>query len=213
MEHEYTPDDDDQVMETGVDSTVNLVNVNPISKLQTDLENKVKVLSANERLESLIDVQDSLYANDYDLNSKLRKLNREKKRKAENLIQQGKMLNVSIPVGDVTDHDRKESKLANVNKKQYKVNDQVKRLNIMNQSIFKSNHTEKVSTVESRNKSKTSLARSDTIADLVKSGVNINSLKSTASQKSPTFEYNRTTVKPSISRNPAFITSSATKFK
>jgi hypothetical protein len=147
MEHEYEPEEEDQVIalgeggdDLGKDSSMTLAERNnPILRLQTDLENRSKVLSAQERMDQLIEVKDALAKNDHDNNAALRKLQRDKKRKVKDMYEEGKKYGLTnIALDEVRSEDMIRAKLVkyaahdDASRRQQKVH----RATIMSQSIF-----------------------------------------------------------------------------
>ncbi len=114
----------------------------PISNLQRDVENRRKVLTEKERIESLIAMSDRNSKLDYDVNRALRAANRAQKRKHTALVQEGEKYGFNIPLLDNTLADAAAAQQATFHQSDYnrkvKRNEAKKMVGIISQSIFSS---------------------------------------------------------------------------
>lgn len=136
MEQDYDPSIEDFSADiTGVQSTDNLT-IDPINRLQRDFEAKVKNISNQDRLNRLIDKNK---ADDFEMNSMLRNVNRKRKQEVEKREEAGRKFGLSIPLVDESISDIYEAKSVFLNKSysdSLKKNTEMKRMKLLDQSIF-----------------------------------------------------------------------------
>ena len=112
----------------------------PISNLQRDVENRRKVLTEKERIESLIAMSDRNSKLDYDVNRALRAANRAQKRKHATLVQEGEKHGFNIPMLESTPADAAAAQQATFHQSDYnrkvKRNEAKRMVGIISQSIF-----------------------------------------------------------------------------
>lgn len=138
MEQDYTPDIEDGVIDILSDETKFQLANDPIFLMQHNLEGKIKVQTANERLEALIDLKESNSKLDYDVNSIMRANNREKKQLQKMKNKESLKFGINVPLLDTNDDDNIELKSANfaLSKSQRNVGEKRNIVSIINQSIF-----------------------------------------------------------------------------
>lgn len=110
MEQEYDPDVEDHVIPLATDEDKQLLDKNPIFKLQDNIEKAVIVKTAKERLEQSLDANDERKKNDYDVNSFLRRKNRERKHEEIESLNEGKKRGLNIPLVDESAADVKRAR-------------------------------------------------------------------------------------------------------
>ena len=111
-EQDFEPELDDGIVRATTDEERSMLLSNPMYRLQHDKEDKTRAATVKEQLESLIDLRDVQGSQDYDMNALLRRGNRDKKKHAAFLLQEGEDRGLSIPLVDEDETDRKRAKLA-----------------------------------------------------------------------------------------------------
>lgn len=138
MEQEFTPEYNDSIITATTDEQRNLLLSDPIYRLQHAKEDRLKSLSAKEHLESLIELQSIQKEKDYDMNSLLRNGNREKRKRAIFLLEEGNKRGLPLPLVEESADDyntAKSIKFASRNKN-YAISERNKIMSLQNQSIF-----------------------------------------------------------------------------
>ena len=80
-EQDFTPDVDDSLIVATSDETKQLLATDPMFRLQHDEEDRIRVLSAKEQMNALIDMQEDHHKDYYDVNAMLRSKNRKRKKR------------------------------------------------------------------------------------------------------------------------------------
>ena len=107
MEQDYETGDDDRVIKLATDETKQKLVDDAMFKLEYENDKKMKAESAKEQINSLIELNDAVIKRDYDINSELRRRNRQSKKKEKSLLELGKSIGLSIPLLESDDSDRK----------------------------------------------------------------------------------------------------------
>jgi hypothetical protein len=105
MEQDFEPELNDSIIKATTDEERNLLSIDPMFRLQHEKEDKRRAQSAKEHIESLIDLQDSQKEKDYDMNSLLRKGNRDQRKRAIFLLEEGQKRGLNIPLVEENDVD------------------------------------------------------------------------------------------------------------
>ena len=117
----------------------------PISNLQRDVENRRKILTEKERIESLIAMSERNSKLDYDVNRALRAANRAQKRKHTALTEEGEKYGFSIPMLPTAPADAAAAQQVVFRQSDYnrkvKRNEAKKMVGIISQSIFAPSET------------------------------------------------------------------------
>lgn len=140
MVQDFTPGADDGIIEVTAEETKILIDTDPMYKLQHDKVGKLKADAAKTHLEILIDVQNDQFKNDFDSNSRLRQLNRNKKRRSEQLLSEGHAIGLSIPLVESSAEDELRAKQVVFDRKKFnsfQMSERVKVSELIGQSIFK----------------------------------------------------------------------------
>lgn len=104
-EEDFVPDADDSIIQATDDVTRQQLATNPMFALQHENEDKARALSMSERMNSLIDLREERFQRDYDGNAALRQRNREKKRKAADMLAAGRAHGLAIALVDENPED------------------------------------------------------------------------------------------------------------
>ena len=107
MVQDFTPGPNDSIIETTSEETKQMLENDPIFKLQHDRVGKIKADTVKASLEKLISVQDDQFKNDFDSNSLLRKRMRAQKHKREDLLKEGNAIGLSIPLAEPCEDDKR----------------------------------------------------------------------------------------------------------
>lgn len=142
-EQDYEPDVYESHIKVSTDEEKRLLASDPMYRLQHDKEDKVRSQAARERLEGLMDLQEVQTRNDYDANAALRRTNREKRKWASALLEEGHARGLSIPLVECNDTDAKSAKLImsrvhNSTNKGFATSERKQMIAIQSQSIFAS---------------------------------------------------------------------------
>jgi coiled-coil domain-containing protein 130 len=141
MEQDFEPEFNDSIVKGVTDEERALLANDPMYRLQHEQEDKARATTANERLASLVELRDSQGLNDYNLNAALRAKNRERKRKAAELLREGEARGLPIPLVEESEQDAVAAKKAvfrasSANK--FAQSERSKMTALKTQSIFKS---------------------------------------------------------------------------
>ena len=112
MEQDFEPEFNDSIVKGVTDEERMLLANDPMYRLQHEQEDKARATTANERLASLVELRDSQGLNDYNLNAALRANNRERKRKAAELLREGEARGLPIPLVEESVQDAIAAKKA-----------------------------------------------------------------------------------------------------
>lgn len=140
MEQDYEMQEIDGLINPLSDESKELLQVNPIFRLQHEKEDYEKGKQATERINDLYEHANQTTKNDYDLNSKLRNMNRLKRKNDLKLLQEGKSKGLSIPLIEPREEDTIR---ANEIMKQINLKKQRKK-----QSIFDKNERIRLITIQ-----------------------------------------------------------------
>ena len=145
MEQDFEPEFNDSIIVATTDEERNLLATDPIFRLQHEKEDKRRALSAKEHLESLIDLQYSQKEKDYDMNSLLRKGNRQKRKRAIFLLEEGKARGLNIPLVEEHESDSVTAKSIRFRANSaFTIAERSKKNAVMSQSIFSKSASLKV---------------------------------------------------------------------
>ena len=139
MEQEFQADIDDSIIEATTDEQREKLTSDPIFRLQHEKEDLKKAENAKSQLSLLLNMRETVSRNDYDSNSNLRNEHRKRKRRANELLAEGKSLGLSIPLVEPNLSDSHNAKLvkfkSNIHNK-VRNKELKKYLSIQSQSIF-----------------------------------------------------------------------------
>lgn len=139
MEHEYTPEEGDSLLEVMSDSEKQLLRTDPLYKLQHEQEDMLRAKTAAERIVALSDLSEKTRKKDYDVNSVLRKKNREKRAERQALKAEGEKKGLSIPLLQYNEQDSEIAKSVRFKQRGNFSSNEKLRLNLLRtESIFSS---------------------------------------------------------------------------
>jgi hypothetical protein len=139
MEQDFEPEFNDSIVKGVTDEERNLLASDPMYRLQHEHEDKTRALTAKERLENLIELQESHSRKDYDLNSALRSRNREKRKRDAVLAEEGKLRGLPIPLLEEFEGDRNVARSIKFRPKagdKFSLSERSKMVDLANQPIF-----------------------------------------------------------------------------
>ena len=139
-EQDFTPDADDSLIVATSDETRQLIANDPMFRLQHNEEDRQKVLSAKERMDALIEVQEAHHKDYYDANALLRDRNRKRKKRDIELKAEGAARGLSMPLLEPSQQDADTAKEVNFKKRaitnSFNITERHRINNIQAQSVF-----------------------------------------------------------------------------
>jgi hypothetical protein len=136
-EQDYEANEAEGIVEVGNDEEKMKLNNDPMYKLQHIEEDKHKTITATNQIIELLDVQKTAYKKDYDMNSLLRKRNREKRKEEIHQKEEGKKRCINIPIVRLTaEEDKQAMQFLKESKIHLKLEDQSSKSQVQSQSIF-----------------------------------------------------------------------------
>ena len=139
MEQEYETGAEDRVITLTSDETKQQLQEDAIFKLEFDNEKKAKEESAKQRIEGLIERNESTNRHDYDMNKKMREKNRTLKRRQKDLVDMGASIGLAVPLLENDEADITLARRARFKPRHgglFGASERVKMTNIQEQSIF-----------------------------------------------------------------------------
>jgi coiled-coil domain-containing protein 130 len=109
-EQDFTPDADDSLIVATSDEARQLIATDPMYRLQHGEEDRQRVLTAKERMDALIEVQEAHHKDYYDANSILRDKNRKRKKRDIELQKEGTARGLSMPLLETSQQDADAAK-------------------------------------------------------------------------------------------------------
>lgn len=137
-EQDFVPEFDDGLIVADNGETRNKIVSDPMFRIEHENEDKKKVKDASERMSSLAAIRDDQFKNDYDMNSLLRRGNRDRKRKVIEQLDNGKSRGLPIPLLDATDSDVKEAKLSKAGKNRFLKSEEERMIEAKAKPLFSS---------------------------------------------------------------------------
>lgn len=110
-EQDFTPDADDSLIVATSDEARQLIATDPMYRLQHGEEDRQRVLTAKERMDALIEVQDAHHKDYYDANCILRDKNRKRKKRDIELQKEGTVRGLSMPLLEPAQQDADAAKV------------------------------------------------------------------------------------------------------
>jgi coiled-coil domain-containing protein 130 len=144
-EEDFVPDVDDSLIQATDDETRRQIAADPMFALQHENEDKARAQTMSERMHALIELREDQSRQDYDANSVLRARNREKKRKAKEMLADGAKHGIGLPLLDEVAEDVVTAKnMAAVSSSRqlsnrYKTTERKSMVRIQSESIFGEN--------------------------------------------------------------------------
>ena len=138
-EQDFEPEVNDSIINPVTEEVRRQISSDPMFKLQHDNEDIRKINSEKERFEFLSDIRDSLYKNDYNMNSILRKANRARKKKEKDALDEGEKRGIAIPLLEANDADKSAASLISYRKgklDQFKTAEKEKLIQLQSSSLF-----------------------------------------------------------------------------
>eukprot|EP01038_Epipyxis_sp_PR26KG_P008922 gene8922-12032_t len=111
-EQEYDPEDEDNLVIMTDERTRQQLRTDPMFRMQQESENRVKVLTETERIQSLANIKDLQFKDDYKSNSLLRQRHRSDRKVAKQQIKEGKKRGLSMPLLNTSEEDKSAAKQA-----------------------------------------------------------------------------------------------------
>ena len=147
MEQDYTVTTEDSVEILATDEDRQKLALDPMFRLEHEIEDKAKAASAKEVITMLQDRQEALTLFDYEANSLLRRKHRAVKAKDKQLAQEGKERGLGISLLELTEEDKEEAAAVRYRSKasSFTQNKRAKRIDIMSEPMFKTKSTRKSS--------------------------------------------------------------------
>lgn len=105
-EQDYEANEEEGIVEVGNDETRRKLDADPMFKLQHMQEDDIKARSEREHLEQLEELQADTYKNDYDRNSALRKLNRNKRKLEQEEVEEGKKRGLNMRLVQLSEAEK-----------------------------------------------------------------------------------------------------------
>lgn len=139
MEQEFEADANDSIIASVSEEARAKMLSDPIFRLQHEVEDKRRAQSATERLTSLYELKNSFYKDDGGSNSALRKIHRARKTHEKGLLEEGRKLNISLPLQDPHEDDARALLLKDFSasrKRRFQVEERKKLLHIQNAPIL-----------------------------------------------------------------------------
>ena len=164
MEQDYETVDDDRVIKLATDETKEKLACDAMFKLEYDNEKKAKAESAKEQISSLIDLNDAVVKQDYNVNSKLRRRNRQIRQKEKSMLKLGNSIGLSVPLLESNETDRIGAIGAKFRPRHdgtFGASERSSMISIQEQSIFSKYECVKGSGVSSGKRKNTSSSKSD----------------------------------------------------
>lgn len=164
-EQDYEPDLNESHIKVSTDEERRLLASDAMYRLQHEREDKVRTQSARERLESLIELQTTQTRNDFDANSALRRANREKRKRAGTLLEEGRARGLSIPLVEPNEKDARTAKdimsrVRRITQKGFATDERKRMVAVQSESIF--SHQQRAPSQSSAVNTKKLLKRPDT---------------------------------------------------
>lgn len=145
-EQEYEIGREESVVEFLSEEQKVQLEKDPMYKLQHVQEDKIRSKAEREHLFELQELQEVTTKSDYDMNSLLRRKNRDLKKQEVRRISDGKALGLGIPLLDSTEADKALAEQAHYRlkrKDRFQEAEVQKRLQVQTQSIFADKHGKK----------------------------------------------------------------------
>jgi len=140
-EQEFEPEFDDSIINPLTDEARRQMSSDPMFKLQHQNEDIKKFETEKLRFESLSEIKESLYKDDYNMNSLLRKANRTRKRKEKEMLDEGAKRGLAIPLVEPSEADSAAANLVVFKKsksERFKIVEREKLTSIQSESFFQS---------------------------------------------------------------------------
>ena len=138
MEQDYVPAHNDLAISLPTDEHKYGMEHDAIYRMSHLKEDEKRAIVLKERLEDLESLKSRQAKDDYELNSKLRKLNRKKRNEVKDTKREGRKrgLDIAILPEDISDADKAANVIFSAKNYKFRGNEKADKMKIINESIF-----------------------------------------------------------------------------